>query len=75
MTPSLPTFSIASAMMLPMVSSPLAETMPTWAISFLPWVDLDIFFSSVTTVVTAWSMPRFSSMGPWPAATSFNPSS
>ena len=32
MTPSLPTFSIASAMMLPMVSSLLAEMVPTWAI-------------------------------------------
>ena len=32
MTPSLPTFFIASAMMLPMVESPLAEMVPTWAI-------------------------------------------
>ena len=32
MTPSLPTFFIASAMMLPMVSSLLAEMVPTWAI-------------------------------------------
>ena len=33
MTPSLPTFSMASAMSSPMVSSLLAETVPTWAIS------------------------------------------
>ena len=32
MTPSLPTFFIASAMMLPMVASLLAEMVPTWAI-------------------------------------------
>ena len=74
-TPSLPTFSIASAMMLPMVSSPFAEMVPTWAISFLPWVGLDCFFSSATTTSTARSMPRFRSMGLWPAETSFSPSS
>ncbi len=34
MTPSLPTFFIASAMILPMVSSLLAEMVPTWAIMF-----------------------------------------
>ena len=33
MTPSLPTFSIASAMILPIVASLLAEMVPTWAIS------------------------------------------
>ena len=32
MTPSLPTFSIASAMIRPMVSSWFAEMVPTWAI-------------------------------------------
>src|SRR5712692_4649369 len=32
MTPSLPTFFMASAMILPMVSSLLAEMVPTWAI-------------------------------------------
>ena len=74
MTPSLPTFSIASAMMLPMVSSPLAEMMPTWAISFWEAVALESFFSSETTEVTALSMPRLISMGLWPAATSLAPS-
>ena len=32
MTPSLPTFSMASAMILPIVSSLFAEIVPTWAI-------------------------------------------
>ena len=32
-TPSFPTLFMASAMMVPMVSSLLAETVPTWAIS------------------------------------------
>ena len=32
MTPSLPTFFIASAMMVPMVESEFAEMVPTWAI-------------------------------------------
>ncbi len=31
-TPSLPTFFMASAIMLPMVASLLAEMVPTWAI-------------------------------------------
>src|SRR6266516_2928560 len=34
MTPSLPTLSIASAIILPMTSSWLALQVPTWAISF-----------------------------------------
>ena len=52
MTPfARPTFSIASAMMvLPMVSSPLAEIVPTWAISFLSLVEAT--GSSATTVST-----------------------
>src|SRR3954469_7444731 len=74
MTPSLPTFSIASAMMLPMVVSPLAEMMPTWAISLWSLVGLESFFSSSTTAVTAFSMPRLISIGLLPAATSFEPS-
>ena len=73
-TPSLPTFSMASAMMLPMVSSPLEEMAPTWAISVLPWVFVLSFFSSSTTAVTACSMPRLSAIGLWPAATRRIPS-
>ncbi len=63
MTPSLPTFSIASAMMLPIVSSPFAEMMPTWAMSFLPCVGFESFFSSATIASTALSMPRLISIG------------
>ena len=40
MTPSLPTFSIASAMIVPIVSSLLAEIVPTWAI-VLPLTGFD----------------------------------
>ena len=38
MTPSLPTFSIASAIRSPISLSLFAEMVPTWAISFLPAV-------------------------------------
>src|SRR5438874_6729013 len=74
MTPSFPTFSIASAIKSPMVRSPLADTMPTWAISALLLVDLESFFSSSTTAVTARSTPRLRLIGSWPAATSLAPS-
>src|SRR2546426_135742 len=73
-TPSLPTFCIASEMILPMVSSPLAEMVPTWAISFGSLVALESFFSSATTASTALSMPRLISIGLLPAATSLAPS-
>src|SRR6058998_2373164 len=74
MTPSFPTFSIASAIKSPMVRSPLADTMPTWAISALLLVDLETFFSSSTTAATALSTPRLRLIGSWPAATSLAPS-
>ena len=74
MTPSLPTFSMASAIRLPIVLSLLAAMVATWAISFLSLVDLDIFFSSATTVSTACSMPRLSPIGFAPAVTFFRPS-
>ncbi len=73
-TPSLPTFSIASAIISPMVSSPLALMVPTWAMSFLPLVSVDIFLSSAVTISTAASMPRLRSIGLAPAATSLAPS-
>ena len=63
MTPSLPTLSMASAMMLPMVGSLLALMVPTWAISFWSLVGLEIFWSSSTTAATAFSMPRFEGHG------------
>ena len=73
-TPSLPTLSIASAMILPMFSSALAEIEPTCAISLVVLQGLEIFFSSATTASTALSMPRFRSIGFMPAATYFMPS-
>ncbi len=72
-TPSLPTFSIASAMMLPIVSSLFAEIVPTWAI-ILPLTGLLSFFSSSMTAATAFSMPRLMSIGFAPAVTFLMPS-
>src|SRR5690349_22409203 len=57
-TPSLPTFSIASAIRLPIVLSLLEAIVATCAISFLSLVDLLSFFSSSLTASTAASMPR-----------------
>src|SRR3954451_5838698 len=74
MTPSLPTLSIASAIVVPIEWSALAEIAPTWAISLLVVQGLLIFFSSSTTEMTALSMPRFRSIGFMPAATNFMPS-
>ncbi len=73
MTPSLPTFSIALAMISPMVSSLLAEIVPTWAIA-LPVTGLDSFFTSATTSSTAFSIPFFRSIGLAPAVTLLTPS-
>jgi hypothetical protein len=39
-TPSLPTFFIASAISLPIALSPLAEIVPTWPISSEVWTFL-----------------------------------
>jgi hypothetical protein len=84
MTPSLPTFFMASAMMLPMVSSLLAEMVPTWAIIFAG--DLGELVERARccgcrpcrrlpqTAVTAFSMPRFRAIGLAPAATVLTPS-
>src|SRR5881227_3726542 len=74
MTPSLPTLSIASAMIWPIDSSLLAEMEPTCEISLLVVVGLDCFFRPSTSVATARSMPRFRSIGFMPAATYFMPS-
>jgi hypothetical protein len=57
MTPSLPTFFMASAMMLPMVESLLAEMVPTCAI-ISPETGLLSFLTSSTATSTAFSMPR-----------------
>ena len=73
-TPSLPTFCIASASILPISASPLAEIVPTWAISS----EVVTFFErpcrSLTTASTARSTPRLRSIGFMPAATDFAPS-
>ena len=68
MTPSLPTFFMASAMISPMVLSLLAETVPTCAI-ISPLTGLLSFFSSSTAASTAFSIPRFRAIGLAPAAT------
>jgi hypothetical protein len=73
-TPSLPTFSMASASIAPIVSSPFADTVPTFAISSESRVGFERLLSSCTIVVTALSMPRFRSIGFMPATTSLLPS-
>src|SRR5215510_12179048 len=73
-TPSLPTFCIALARKSPISRSPLAEMVPTWAISSLEVTFLEFFFRSSTMASTARSMPRFRSIGFMPAATDLAPS-
>ena len=73
-TPSLPTFSIARASMSPISRSPLAEIVPTWAISSLVDTVFERLCSSLITASTATSMPRFRSIGFIPAATALAPS-
>ena len=74
MTPSLPTFCMASAIMSPIAFSPLAEIVPTWATSWLFLTFLAFFWMSSTTCLTALSMPRLRSIGFMPAATALRPS-
>src|SRR5439155_7386636 len=74
MTPSLPTFSIASAIRLPIVLSLFDAIVATCAISFLSLVDFDSFFNSSLTASTAASMPRLRPIGLAPAVTFFSPS-
>src|SRR5262245_4240167 len=73
-TPSLPTFCIASAIILPISLSLLAETVPTCAISSLVETFFERFSISLTTVSTARSIPRFRSIGFMPAAAALAPS-
>ncbi len=73
MTPSLPTFSMASAISSPTVSSE-EEMAATWAISFLPSMGLDWATRLCTAVSVAISMPFFRIIGFAPAATFFRPS-
>ena len=72
-TPSLPTFSIAWAMMPPIVSSLFAEIVPTCAIIF-PLTGLLSFLSSSVTAATAFSIPRLTAIGLAPAVTFLLPS-
>src|SRR6202790_4676904 len=74
MTPSLPTFFMASARNLPISSSPLEEMVPTWAISSFEVTFLEFLTRSATTASTARSIPRFRSIGFMPAATDLAPS-
>src|ERR1051326_108439 len=74
MTPSLPTFCIALAIILPTSLSPLAEMVPTWATSADEPTFLARFSMSATTALTARSMPRLRSIGFMPAATDLAPS-
>src|SRR3954449_12923737 len=73
-TPSLPTFCMASANIFPTSASPFEEIVPTWAISS----EVVTFFErpcrSLTTASTARSTPRLRSIGFMPAATDFAPS-
>src|SRR5580704_8202924 len=73
MTPSLPTFFMASAMMLPICLSLLALIVPTWAI-MSPLTSRCSFLISSTAAATARSMPRLRAVGLAPAATVFTPS-
>src|SRR6478752_509671 len=74
MTPSLPTFCIACAIILPIAVSPLDEMVPTWATSDDEATGLARFSRSLTTACTAISMPRLRSIGFMPAATDLPPS-
>jgi len=62
-TPSLPTFSIASAIISPISVSPLALMVPTWAISLRSLVSFDWLLRWSMILPTAASMPRLSSIG------------
>ncbi len=73
-TPSLPTFCIASAIWRPISASPLAEMVPTCATSSLSATSRAEFLICSMTFATARSMPRFRSIGFMPAATDFMPS-
>src|SRR6187401_3158621 len=73
-TPSLPTFCMALARKLPISLSPLAEMVPTWAISSFEVTFFELAFRCSTMASTARSTPRFKSIGFMPAATALEPS-
>ncbi len=73
-TPSLPTLSIASAMMSPTLVSEFAEIVPTCAMASVVAQGFDNFASAATAAMVALSIPRFRSIGFIPADTDFMPS-
>ena len=73
MTPSLPTLSMASAIMSP-ISLSAAEMAATWAICALPSTSRAFWRMEATAVATAASMPFFRVIGLAPAATLRRPS-
>src|SRR5437867_5305379 len=73
-TPSLPTFCMASAIILPILASPFDEMVPTCATSAEEPTFFARFSMSLTTAATAMSMPRLRSIGFMPAATDLAPS-
>ena len=73
-TPSFPTLPIASAMISPTASSPLAEIVPTWAIALSSTHGTLKVFTCSTAAKTALSIPLFRSIGFIPAATALLPS-
>ena len=64
---------MASAIIEPISDSPLAETVPTWAISEDVLIFFDCFSTSAITAFAAKSIPRFKSIGFMPAATALTP--
>src|SRR6516165_6645814 len=74
MTPSFPTLRIASASIRPISVSPLAEMVPTCAISSLVETFFERVLMSLTIASTAMSTPRLRSIGFMPAATALTPS-
>ena len=72
-TPSLETFSIASAIRFP-ISSSLAEILATLAISSFPLTSEEIFFNSSTAFSVALSIPLFIDIVSAPAAIFLIPS-
>ena len=74
MTPSLPTFCIACAIMRPISASPFADIVPTCAVSASVLIFLVRLASSSTRAATALSTPRLRSIGAMPAATALPPS-
>ena len=73
MTPSLETFSIASATMVP-TSSSEAEMAATLAICSLPLIGLLIFLIASTAASVAFFIPFLRTIGFAPAARFFIPS-